>query len=198
MLPKDNPNNPFSSGPSAADIESFCTAAKNGDLATVQRYLDDYGANIVNAEDSIKARAITWAAWGGCDDVIKTLLKSGADIDAHGTGGKTALSWAAEMGKFETFALLMDRGASLNDRDDNGVTPAEYARRSSNTAIADLINQHFEEQESRLRQAEQNKALQAERDARAAVEERLRKLKDASPGFKIQPHPKRGNRGPGR
>jgi hypothetical protein len=92
----------------------------------------------------------------------------------------------------------MDRGASLNDRDDNGVTPVDYARRSSNTAIADLINQHFEEQENRLRQAEQNKTLQAERDAREAVAERLRRLKDAAPGnIKIQAHPKRGNRGPG-
>jgi ankyrin repeat protein len=198
MLPKDDPNNRFPSGPSPDDIENFCTAAKTGDLPTVQRYLDDYGANIVNAQDNIKARAITWAAWGGCDEVIKALLKSGADIDAQGTGGKTALSWAAEMGKFETFALLMDRGASLSDRDDNGATPVDYARRSSNTAIADLINQHFEEQESRLRQAEQKKTIQAERDARAAVEERLRKLKDGAGKIKILPPQKRGNRGPGR
>jgi ankyrin repeat protein len=196
LPPKNNLSHSFPSGPSQEDIENFCTAAKSGDVPGVERYLDQFGASIVNAQDNISARAITWAAWGGCDEVIKLLLKNGADIDAHGTGGKTALSWAAEMGKFETFALLLDRGASLNEADDSGTTPADHARRSYNTAIVELVNQYYDEIEVRKRKAEEQKTMQAERDAREAIEERLRKLKEGAPGFKIQPHQKKRG-GPG-
>ena len=198
MLPPKNLSSSFPSGPSTDDIETFCTAAKTGDLAVVERYLDQYGASIVNAQDSINARAITWAAWGGYDEVIKVLLTRGAEIDAHGTGGKTALSWAAETGRLETFALLMDRGAKLDDKDDNGVTPLDHARRSSNTALGEFINQHLEEQENRLRQAEQKKSQLEEREAREAVAERLRRLKDGAGKIKIVPQQPKGHKGPGR
>lgn len=200
MLPNNNLSHSFPSGPSYDDIENFMTAAKNGQVDVVENFLNQYGAAIVNAEDNIKARAITWAAWGGCDDVIKLLLNRGAEIDAHGTSGKTALSWAAEMGKLETFALLLDRGAKLDDKDDSGTTPMEYAKRSFNTAITDYIDQHLEEQANRVRQAEQKKTMQEERDAREAVAERLRRLKEGAGGkFKIAPqHKGRNNRGPGR
>jgi ankyrin repeat protein len=196
LPPKKNLSNSFPSGPSKDDIESFVTAAKNGDVSGVERYLDQFGATIVNAQDNINARAITWAAWGGCDEVIKVLLTRGAEIDAHGTDGKTALSWAAQMGKLETFALLMDRGAKLDDRDNNGLTPADHARNSSNTAIADLVNQYYEEIETRKHREEDKKVRQAEHDAREAVEERLRKLKDGAGKIKIQPQSKKRG-GPG-
>lgn len=185
----------FPSAPSSADIENFCIAARGGDVAAVEKFLDDFGAAIINAQDSISARAITWAAFSGNDEVVKLLLDRGADINAHGTNGKPALSWAAELGKLETVALLLDRGASLDEKDDSGLTPVDWARRSFNSAVTELIDQHIEEQARRLREVEERKELQKEQEARAAVAERLRKLKESSGGkIKLSPQAKPRNR----
>ncbi len=202
MLPKNDLRHSFPSSPPPApspdDVESFCHAARDGDKPAVEKYLDQFGAAIVNAQDTINARAITWAAFSGHDEVVKLLLDRGADINAHGTNGKPALTWAAEMGKVEVAALLLDRGASLEERDDTGTTPLEAAQRSSYQPINDLFTQWTDDRARELREAEQRKVLKEEQEARAAVAERLRKLKEGAGKLKIVPESKRGNKGPRR
>lgn len=190
MLPHFNNVSP-PPGPSRQEVEEFCHAARDGDAAKVTRLLDQYGAAIINERDSIDARAITWAAFSGNNDIVKLLLDRGADINSHGTSGKPALTWAVECGRLETTAFLLDRGASLEERDDTGMTPLDYARRASNTAVSDLVDQWIEDRQRGVLKAAQREEQQKIDAARTAAAERLKKLKDSAPGaFKIQPNPK--------
>lgn len=191
MLPQNNFNSSVPPSPSRQEVEEFCHAARDGDIAKVTQLLDQYGATIINERDTIDARAITWAAFSGNKEIVQLLLDRGADINAHGTSGKPALSWAAECGRLETAAFLLDRGASLEERDDSGMTPVDHARRASNTAVADLIDQWLEDKQRGVVKAAQRDEQQKIDEARAAAAERLKKLKDSAPGtFKIQPNPK--------
>ena len=189
MLPNFNSVSPPPS-PSREEVEAFCHAARDGDITKVTQLLDQYGPTIVNERDTIDARAITWAAFAGNKEIVQLLLDRGADINAHGTSGKPALSWAVECGRLETTAFLLDRGASLEERDDTGQTPLDYARRASNTAVSDLVDQWLEDKQRGVVKAAQRDEQQKIDADRVAAAERLKKLKDGAPGFKIQPNPK--------
>jgi hypothetical protein len=190
MLPNFNNVSPPPT-PSREEVQEFCNAARDGDITKVTQLLDQYGPTIVNERDGIDARAITWAAFSGNKEIVQLLLDRGADINAHGTSGKPALTWAVECGHLETTAFLLDRGASLEERDDTGMTPLDYARRASNTAVSDLVDQWIEDKQRGIVKAAQREEQQKVDAARAAAAERLRKLKENAPGhFKITPNPK--------
>src|SRR5262245_35401703 len=50
-------------------------------------------------------------------------LADGADVDARGPDGATALLWAAHRGDRELVAALLKRGANPDAANDYGVTP---------------------------------------------------------------------------
>ena len=54
------------------------------------------------------------AAEQGNRTLIRTLLDSGADVNAAQTDGTTALHWAVYNDDAETAALLVKRGANVN------------------------------------------------------------------------------------
>ena len=188
MLPPDNLRNSFPSSPSQQEINDFCTAAKDGNISTVTRFLDEYGAAIVNQKDNIDARAITWAAYAGNVDVIELLLARGADINAGGTGDKAALGWAAEMGKKEAVTLLLEKGAALDTKDRDGLTPLDLARKNSYSGTAEIIERWIENQQQQHAQHVQHDQEAADR---ALVDARLQQLKkNCPPNLKIAPKPK--------
>ena len=55
------------------DINSFCNAAANGDLAFVKKMIETYGPEILEREESVyRGIAMTWAASRGpvsCSDL---------------------------------------------------------------------------------------------------------------------------------
>ena len=194
MLPQGSLSDSFPSIPGQPEINDFCHAARDGDVPTVLRFLDQYGAEIVNRRDDIEARAITWAAFSGHTEIVELLLDRGADIDAGGTRDKTALSWAVESGRAETTALLLERGAGINVRDRDGSTPLDIARRSSSNGAAEQVEQWVETQRQRAAEAAETAARREEAAARDLTRERLRKLKEGAPGLsplKKKPQPKK-------
>jgi hypothetical protein len=172
--------------PTPEEIKAFCNAAQYGEMDGVTEYIQKYPA-FLNAQDSIDARALTWAAFAGQAEVITLLLDAGADINAKGTGGKTPIAWAADMGQYSAAELLIARGADLTLKDDVGETPVTLARFKGYTAIADLIEGHFQGEQQKV---EDQKERDAEAAARAVTAERLEKLKSLHPekfGFRKQP-----------
>ncbi len=149
--------------PTEADINEFCNAASNGDVSSVGNFLNMFGHRIVDQRDRIEARAITWAAFGGHNDVINLLLNWGADVNLGGTDGKPALSWAIQYDKADTVKLLLDRGASLEVKDYSGNTPmtilANQPEEGGVHAVVEaFVEKKAQEQERKLKQEEREYA----------------------------------------
>jgi hypothetical protein len=80
------------------------------------------------------------AAAGDRVDLLGSLLDSGADVNARGRGGYTALHAAAVMGHQAAVALLLARGADTSLRDTPwNDTAADKARWRHHRAVAELI-----------------------------------------------------------
>ena len=72
------------------------------------------------------------AATQGHPAIVQMLFARGAEADARGNGGGTALLFAASRGVQELIALLFAKKADVNARNDAGLTPliiaAAYGR----------------------------------------------------------------------
>ena len=74
------------------------------------------------------------------NDIVRVLhLLEGADIDAAGTNGMTALHVAAGFGYPELTRILIEHGASLNVVAALGKTPLMLAAQEGHTEISDLL-----------------------------------------------------------
>jgi uncharacterized protein len=72
---------------------------------------------------------------------IQLLLDYGAEINAIGPKGKTALHLAAGAGFVRVVRLLLERGANVTLRDHAGETALSLARAAGKTAVVDLLTQ---------------------------------------------------------
>lgn len=77
---------------------------------------------------------------------VLMLLARGADIDARGYAGHTALHECAFYNRLEMAELLLSRGAKVNLKDDNGKTPMdlakEFAGQSARIRMMNLLIRH--------------------------------------------------------
>ena len=97
-------------------------AAANGDLRTVQALLNAPGIE-TDAKNPIGLTALMIAAHHGKADVVKALIKHGADINLATNNGCTALMYAAQTGDMETVqALLTTPGISIDEKKTDGTT----------------------------------------------------------------------------
>lgn len=73
---------------------------------------------------------------------VKYLIELGADVNAVGPQGKTALHYAARGGNAELCELLLDAGADRTTLDDGGRTPFDIAEMYRKDASAQLRLDH--------------------------------------------------------
>ncbi len=59
--------------------------------------------------------------------LVSILLRSGAQVNAKGTAGRTALHFAAKDVRLDAMHFLLDRGAEVNVRDAEGSSPLDDA-----------------------------------------------------------------------
>ncbi|XP_037037864.1 putative ankyrin repeat protein RF_0381 isoform X2 [Bradysia coprophila] len=79
------------------------------------------------------------AALDDTPDLVKFLLKEGANINATDEDGKTALMKASNNGRYETVKFLIDNEADVNAKDTNGKTPLMFAAAFDNSKIVRLL-----------------------------------------------------------
>jgi len=81
------------------------------------------------------------AVYFGCDsNVVRTLIKGKADVNAKDTRGCTALSWAAFGGFDIALSLLLKAKANPNTKDNEGRTALHYAaRKGFESCVAVLL-----------------------------------------------------------
>ena len=84
------------------------------------------------AKNEAQNEFIRAAAWGDTPwgtDRLKALIAAGADVNAKGKAGKTALLVAAENGQVDNVNLLIAAGADVNATDNRGSTSLIFAAR---------------------------------------------------------------------
>ncbi|MEO8487299.1 MAG: ankyrin repeat domain-containing protein [Betaproteobacteria bacterium] len=82
---------------------------------------------------------LLYAATGGHDDIVRTLLGEGADINAPSPNGTTALMMAVREGRYSTALLLIARGADVNRRNESGASALDWAKRNDDDAMVERL-----------------------------------------------------------
>ncbi|ATY61803.1 Ankyrin repeat-containing domain [Cordyceps militaris] len=73
------------------------------------------------------------------EDVIKVLLKAGADINEKNNGGQTALHFVASKKNIETAKLLLEHKASTRVKDRRGLYPLHRAAAAGSAPLCLLL-----------------------------------------------------------
>lgn len=118
-------------------VENLYVAAKAGDLSLINRILDSPVGEQVNQRDATGHTGLMWASRYGHAEIVRALLKRGADPNARSKEGETALSQAALGGHTAVVRLLVKAGAR------EGIGDALYWTAAKGDApIVDLILDH--------------------------------------------------------
>ena len=116
------------------------TAARVGNVQAIKRYIKEGGD--VNALDrEFHLPAMSWGALHGQTEVVRFLIKSGADVNRKSGDDNTPLHSAAFFGRTDIAKLLLKNGADIKARNDEGITPADalYVDWKTTAYIGDLV-----------------------------------------------------------
>ena len=108
----------------------------------VARLLLEAGASPNVVHPASKTSAIWYAARKNDIEMIRLLLQYGADVNAHGTTGLTALMEAIENNNAEMVCLLLASGADPSRTDLVGSSPISCAERIRNDEILNILVAH--------------------------------------------------------
>lgn len=72
-------------------------------------------------------RPLHWSCLNGDPEVVKFLIRNGAEVNAKDAQGMTPLHWAAWQGQIEAAKILVSFGAELNTKNISGHTPLDRA-----------------------------------------------------------------------
>jgi ankyrin repeat protein len=122
---------------SAMDGGSFVTTPS----LEMIRYLLDHGAS-VSRPGKNRFPPLVFVSRGDKSerpDKVQLLLDYGADVNALGPKGRTALHYAAVVGHVKVMEVLLEYGADLKLRDQDGQTALTLARAAGKTAAVALL-----------------------------------------------------------
>jgi ankyrin repeat protein len=130
------------SQPTHNEKNAFFEAARAGDLAGLNAFLDRYGDAAVDTRTGHDSTALVEAAMYGQRDALELLLDRGADIHAYDWANRTsALMAAAGAASADCVRLLVARGADLEAQDSLGQTAlVRMAGLGQNLTVALLLD----------------------------------------------------------
>ena len=82
---------------------------------------------------------LTIAAHRGYVDVVRSLMKKGANMDRTISQGRTPLYIASYNGHLEVVEILIEGGAHINRANNNGYTPLYIAKQCNRTKVIELL-----------------------------------------------------------
>lgn len=88
-----------------------------------------------------------YAATNGHVDVIGLLLENHAFVDAGSPNGSTPLMLAAQYGSPQAVKLLLDEGAQPTQKNQQGLTALDFARRASRIDAERLLSEAIRRQQ---------------------------------------------------
>lgn len=139
-------------------LKNFLEFCVNG---STQKVIDAINIGIdVNIKDKGCDTALMRAARYGYLEIVKVLIKAGADVNAKSSRG-SALIFAAKYGHIEIINMLIKAGADVNVKDVYGETALMKAAKSSNAETVNvLLNAGAKVKKKVLSYARENKMLQ--------------------------------------
>jgi len=110
------------------------------------RTLIEHGAKVNLTFGPIQMTPLIWASFQECPEIVRMLIKAGADVNTKDALGSTALVWASmsERDDAETVEALLDAGAAVNVKTAMGETPLTWAKRRGATEIVHLLEEKSE------------------------------------------------------
>lgn len=120
------------------DASTFIRAVRNGSHASVMQHI---AARLPINEGPAKdaPNPLMQAASEGHEDIVRLLLKSGADVGRSLPNGMTALLFAAREGHTAIVRLLLSRGAKVDTAQKDGVTALMFAAQNGHVEIVELL-----------------------------------------------------------
>ena len=119
-------------------------AIDNNNIEKVKTFFDIY-KGVVNARDEDKMTPFLHAAKEGLPEILRLLLKKGADVSATDKNGNNALHEACRMGHFETANWLLNNCKTkldLEARGSFGRTPFLLAAQKGHLDILKLLKEN--------------------------------------------------------
>ena len=92
-----------------------------------------------NHKDKLGKTALMYAAEFGYDEIVKILLRFGADINCKDNVGKTALMYAYEFGHYNIVIIFLGYGVDVNCIDNYKNTALSYALNTHDNIVKILI-----------------------------------------------------------
>lgn len=126
--------------PTVADIDVLIVAAAQNDAAKIDRFVETFGAQHIDAKGSMGWTALTYAATRDGDNVteaVRTLINHGANVNQRldlGDGNPwSPLMIAASNFMQDVVKVLVERGADPTTTDKYGRTARQiHAKRAEN------------------------------------------------------------------
>lgn len=125
----------------ALDTDTWLKAARTGDIAPIQEYLDQRDMP-VDTQNSFGSTALMLAAQNGHHDIVELLLKRGANTDTQDNNGITALMLAVDLGHHDIVDLLLKQKANVNKRNSGGISALDVAIRNNNPEMVEYLLGH--------------------------------------------------------
>lgn len=113
-------------------------AVKNNILEIVECLLDN-GASTKSTGPGIHQTALMIACSWGSVDIVKTLLKHGANIESTDIVGENSLLVAVKMKNFDVVKCLLKNGARVDVKDADGETPLVAAVKFNGLNIVEAL-----------------------------------------------------------
>lgn len=128
----------FGPVPLRADDVALLEAARAGRWSEVLELLKPGRAD-ANARDPYGEHALARAARAGRDDVVRLLLRHGAETDRVGADGFTPLGGAAFAGHRSTVRILLRAGAAADAYGSTGQGPLHLASMNDHVGVIDEL-----------------------------------------------------------
>ncbi len=131
--------------PDTRDLNrAIIKATKNGNTAAVKEMLAN-DPKLIDARDADESTPLHCAAWKGHVEIVRTLLRAGADVNAQSRNmhwGNTPMHGAAHANNRAIAEILISHGAEVNAKDLHGNTPLAHTRYHNAVATARLLVEH--------------------------------------------------------
>lgn len=119
------------------EANKIISAVKNNDLRLFKSQLNK---DNLNERDGAGNTLLMIASQKGYEDMVKSLVAAGADIDALNPAGHTALNLATYYGKNSVAKFLISKSADVNKTDDRFIlSPLVAAIRGNNLEIGKML-----------------------------------------------------------